>query len=944
VKGPKLANGSWGGGLTLGLLLGLLLGPLGSLTLAATWDVTNTNDSGAGSLRQAISSSSDDDTIAFQTGGPTPQTINLTGGGIMMKPLNFETFADSNVTVTANAYTLSTFSSGHYSFNSSDGLLTLAATASGGTYAAPLHFGSGATIDSLNCNLTTTVTGSVPGNAYGINAEGDLSIASLPHGYSISATAASGSAYGIYSNGSLTISGGTAGTIEAHSSAGALGMFAEGDLTISGPVSGDVSAEGSNVAAIYGNHSVIITDGITGHVSASSTTSTIMSFASAIYSHGAINGGSASTPCEISGTVSADGFKDVYTICGNGMNIKLDSTGSLLATCSGGAASAIQASGSADSTVELVAGCTVVGNIALGSGTSDALTFSGSTGSTTYNGNISGVETINATGGTWNLGGVISDATAVDINGATLTLSGNNTYTGPTTVTTGTLVVNGALASTVTVGQGGTLGGNGTLGGLVVNGTVAPGNSIGTLTVNGNYTHNAGATYVVEINDHGQSDLIHATGTATISGGTVDVQAQSGTYTAGMTYRILEASGVSGTFHDVTDNLPFLNGELVYGSDYIDLLLVRSHVPFADVAQTRNQFATATYLDSLYDSAAGDLSTVMGALNALSAPDAREAFDHLSGEPYADLAAVDLNAANLFTDTAFYRLYNGADLDCASPPGRRFWAYGVGNWERQRATGADWNSYYGYSNQLAGFMVGYDNQFDNVLLGFGSGYGQSRVGYISDPASDKTDLFNFSLYAKADVGAAYMAGVVGYTHGWNDMTRTIAIEGLDTRQATASVGGNVFGTLLQAGYNIEHGRWRLTPIIGLRYGYGGMCDSTETGADSVDLAVGGTHRSSLVGHVGGRLAFCATSKWRAEAYGQWEHEYCDVYNDVTMAFADSPGEFMIRSAVAERDAARTGIVAIGQLNRRVSLHLNYDALLRSSYSSQQLAGGLSIGF
>jgi outer membrane autotransporter protein len=176
-------------------------------------------------------------------------------------------------------------------------------------------------------------------------------------------------------------------------------------------------------------------------------------------------------------------------------------------------------------------------------------------------------------------------------------------------------------------------------------------------------------------------------------------------------------------------------------------------------------------------------------------------------------------------------------------------------------------------------------------------------------------------------------------HSIGDVVRLVK-----PRQATASLGGNVFGTLVQAGYNIEHERWRLTPIVGLRCGYGEMASATETGADSVNLAVGDAYCNSLVGHLGSRLAFCVTRRWRAEAYGQWEHEYADASNDMTMAFAGSPGQFTVQSAVAERDAARTGVVAIGEWNSRVSIQLNYDALLRASYVSQQLTGGLSIGF
>jgi hypothetical protein len=58
----------------------------------------------------------------------------------------------------------------------------------------------------------------------------------------------------------------------------------------------------------------------------------------------------------------------------------------------------------------------------------------------------------------------------------------------------------------------------GTVSGEVVNrGTIAPGNSIGALTINGNYIHTAGATYAAEIDDQGHSDLIHATGIAALS-------------------------------------------------------------------------------------------------------------------------------------------------------------------------------------------------------------------------------------------------------------------------------------------------------------------------------------------------------------------------------------------------------------------------------------------
>ncbi len=73
------------------------------------------------------------------------------------------------------------------------------------------------------------------------------------------------------------------------------------------------------------------------------------------------------------------------------------------------------------------------------------------------------------------------------------------------TIHSGTAIINGQMYGNVTVESAGTLGGNATIkgGNLVNQGTVAPGNSIGLITVNGNYTQQSGATLASRIVETG---------------------------------------------------------------------------------------------------------------------------------------------------------------------------------------------------------------------------------------------------------------------------------------------------------------------------------------------------------------------------------------------------------------------------------------------------------
>ncbi|MBI1336121.1 MAG: hypothetical protein GC164_04060 [Phycisphaera sp.] len=174
-------------------------------------------------------------------------------------------------------------------------------------------------------------------------------------------------------------------------------------------------------------------------------------------------------------------------------------------------------------------------------------------------------------------------------------LSGTSTYTGATNVNGGTLAVNGSLTGTsaVTVAASGKLGGNGTINTssnlVTINGTLASGNSIGTLNINDDLVING--TDEVELGTPGatpalgNSDRTVVTGGLTLGASSVlqlidDANASSlGSAGAGA-YRLITYTGSrSGTFTNVTNPLSStLHEKVVYNgvsNGSVDLELYR---------------------------------------------------------------------------------------------------------------------------------------------------------------------------------------------------------------------------------------------------------------------------------------------------------------------------------------------------------------------------------
>ena len=172
-------------------------------------------------------------------------------------------------------------------------------------------------------------------------------------------------------------------------------------------------------------------------------------------------------------------------------------------------------------------------------------------------------------------GAPATDGGLTKLGVGTLTLTGENTYTGGTFVSAGTLLVNNTAGSgtgsgNVTVAGSARLGGSGTIAGSVTLGSaeiragpaaiLAPGNSPGMLTIGGNLIFNTPTLLELEIGGlaaGSQYDQVRIGGTLTLGGSTLSVTLVNGfAFSLGQTFYVLDRTGSDVTPAGMFANAP----------------------------------------------------------------------------------------------------------------------------------------------------------------------------------------------------------------------------------------------------------------------------------------------------------------------------------------------------------------------------------------------------
>ena len=903
-------------------IFALVLSPVTPAARAATYTVTTNADSGAGSLRQAI-------TDANAGPGPLVHTIAFSGaiGTINLlsalpsitTQLIFD-LSGAIGTVTLAGNTMDATNNIGFNGGAAGGTLAIG-TGAGITSTGQLLVGNDSTA-TLNIIDGSTVRSAL--GAIGLNgSNGTVNVV----GANSTWTATSNVVCGYSGTGTLNITrGGSVTSVYT----GLIGRNAGGTGTVNVDGAGSSWTNiNTNIYVGYNGTGVLnITNG--GTVTAT---------------YGKLSNGAGS-----SGTVLVDGANSAWILtskdsANNSLYVgSKTSTGSGTLTISNGGVVTATAGPCVLASFAGSSGTLNIGDYGL-AGTIDTPVVTGGAGTAVVN--------FRETDASYTFSPQLAGNLSVNQLGTgTTILSGANTYTGATTISAGTLQAgnNSALGT----------------GNVTNNATLDLGST--TLAIGGNYTQAATATLKLTISGATTCGNSVVTGAATVAAGSgVHVTVPSGTSIApGTQFTILTDNNAAAAvgLPVVTSNTRRYTFSASVDGAAGALLLTSANGSYAAPAgASGNASAVGDVLGGITDPG-GDMNNVLDQLGTMSDQAYENALETMSPDVSGGSVLGSQAMMGQFLGSVGQRLgfaRNGLAAGGLATGdmfhGSGFWIQGLGSHAKQGAR----KGIEGFNMNTFGTALGADQLIAKHLrAGVAGGYSfaKAKSKLPGSPSSDMNS-FQATVYGSYDSvdlcrarldrmeskdrriltrdGAWYVDGMAGFGANTYNDRRTISL-GTSQRVAKAKHYGQQYATKWETGYMMMTPKTKsleITPFASLEYSYLYMNKYKERGADALNLTVAGEGYHMLEQGLGMKFAYPLLLKKRGilvpALKAAWLYDYLADKFETTSSFAGGGTSFTSSGAKPARNGALFG-AELAYLNKgNMTLTANYDCTLRDQY-------------
>jgi autotransporter-associated beta strand protein len=518
---------------------------------------------------------------------------------------------------------------------------------------------------------------------------------------------------------------------------------------------------------------------------------------------------------------------------------------------------------------------------------------------------------------TGSVNGSSGTLTKIGLGQLQLSTGDSSGFTGTICVLDGEFKLNAPLGGNVIVdGLNAVISGSGSIANdlTISQGSLAPGNSIGTLTV-GSFVQSPGTTYYVQLNELGESTRVDVDGSAIIdTDTTLDVTSLTGYYSTTQPYTILTTNqGITGQYtHLVVHQLAIIPQLQIRGNNLI-LSFGRN---FLNGALTPNQKSVAEQLQIIAANPSNEQSALLDEVAAIGAEAIGYAFDQLSGEQYTNLLIAGEQNTRQVLRGQYNSLREVATVSVNGPINYQY--QDVNFWIESHSSYSNYSdvlSQAGFKSHGAGVTVGAQNEFNRDWT-FGSNLdydSRNLKDNLGSCSRQSSALLGICALYRPDAYYAMLSLVGGYNEA--KMNRLVSIHGTDYIAKSSS---KALETMLYAelGKDYSMSSFLIQPFIGLEGGAYSYSFGNEKNADLINLDMHDKRYLSLSSRAGLHLTVLKAAQTLNFGLDLgWQHRLSSTSNHLTGQFKQFGTTYQVEGIGYERDLLDLTFTLSGKINK-----------------------------
>lgn len=501
------------------------------------------------------------------------------------------------------------------------------------------------------------------------------------------------------------------------------------------------------------------------------------------------------------------------------------------------------------------------------------------------------------------------------------------------TVTAGKLSLGASAIIEGNMENYGTLAGNGSfVGDVTNNGIIAPGNSIGKLTISGDLTQSTNSELQIEFGNGGYDQLV-VSGTAHLDGSLSLIPIG---YLAPGTHQFIDAGGFTGNFATINNFSSSILQTSASSLNPRSFTLARNS--YASVSESQQQ-SIASAFDRTRPTASADMADTLNLLDVMTRADIKQAINDFS--PYFHNSVTTALLENIRTRSTF--LQNKIKRDEAERQSP-LWitGYGGNTHYNKEITSTD------FKTQFTGIMLGFDKQFESGLqLGVVTSYTDFELNEKATTSDATASVYDGHLYGSwspQSNDAFYLQSILGIGVTDSETDRNIPFLG---RTAKSDHDAIYYSAFVGGGYTQQLDNWTLEPRAGFEYINLNQDSFTEHGAQAAALAINSKDSDALVSSLGFEISHSCDlgngllmPSFRAD----WFHNF-SAKGENTIATLQSGESFRVEGREASKDSLELAVGLKVLVSDKLHGFLDYQYTFADNQNKAHLlSAGLSYYF